>query len=83
LEKYITKRWADIYILCLLSPTDAAAINPLRLEQWMFYVLSAKEIDEEFGDQSSISLSVLEEYVTPVWDNQLKSKFLEVANTLS
>ena len=52
-------RRADIYIFCLLGHKDQVTINPMNLDQWVFYVLSTKILNERFPNQKSISLNVL------------------------
>jgi len=52
-------RQADVYVFCLLRHKDQGTINPLNLEQWVFYVLATKVLNESVGPQKSISLSSL------------------------
>ena len=54
-------RQSDVYVFCLLKHKDQATINPLNLDQWQFYVISTKKLNESLGPQKSISLSKLEE----------------------
>lgn len=35
------------------------SIDPLELNQWKIYVVAAKTLDEELGDQGSLALSTL------------------------
>jgi hypothetical protein len=53
------KRQADIYIFCLLSHTDKATIDPLNLDQWDFYLLPARVLNEQLPTQAGITLSRL------------------------
>lgn len=53
-------RWADVYVFCVLAHRDKRTVNPLDLRQWQFHVVPTKTIDVLFGDQQSVSLSVLE-----------------------
>ncbi len=53
------KRWADFYVFCLLNHKNQQTINPMDLEQWTFYVLSAKILDKEIPNQKTITLSSL------------------------
>lgn len=39
------KRHADVYVFCLLKMKDQEQIDPLKLEQWEFYVLLTYKID--------------------------------------
>ena len=52
-------RRADIYIFCLLGHKDQTTINPMILDQWIFYVLPTKILNERFPNQKSISLTIL------------------------
>ena len=56
----LVSRQADVYIFCLLIHRDQNTLNPLDLDQWMFYVLPTKVLNESVGAQKSISLSRLE-----------------------
>lgn len=50
-------RHSDYYIFCLLACKDVNEANPLCLEQWEFYIVSTKYLDENFADAKSINLS--------------------------
>lgn len=52
-------RQADIYVFCLLKHTDKATIDPMNLDQWEFYLLPTKVLNEKFPTQKSIGLSSL------------------------
>ena len=53
-------RQADVYVFCLLKHKDQETINPLNLDQWVFYVLATKKLNESVGSQKTITLSSLE-----------------------
>ncbi len=53
------QRWADVYVFCVLAHKDQDTIDPLNLDQWEFYVLSSKVLDQELGNQKTIGLSRL------------------------
>ncbi|MBC7892652.1 MAG: hypothetical protein H7Y12_10595 [Sphingobacteriaceae bacterium] len=53
------RRQGEVYVFCLLSHQDKTKVNPLDLDQWVFYVVSAKALNEKFPVQKSIRLSVL------------------------
>ena len=55
----IKKRQADVYVFCVLSHRDKKTVNPLDLNQWDFYVLSTKTLNQNVGHQKKISLSSL------------------------
>lgn len=53
-------RSADFYIFCLLHHKDQETIDPLNLDQWTFYLLSAKTLNVKFKEQKTLSLAALE-----------------------
>jgi hypothetical protein len=55
----IKKRWSDYYIFCTLKNKDQNTLNPLDLEQWDFYVLETKILDEKKPNQKKIRLNPL------------------------
>ena len=59
-------RYADVYVMCLLSTTNQELINPLDLTQWLFYVLSVETINNYQRSQTSITLKSLEKLTNPV-----------------
>jgi len=67
------KRQGDIYVFCVLHHKDKATLDPLNLEQWEFYILSAAILNEKFPTQKSISLSSLLKL------NPCQAKFEEIA----
>ncbi len=50
------KRKADIYVFCVHKHKDENTINPLDMNQWEFYVLNTKVLNEKKGNQKTISL---------------------------
>lgn len=48
-------RSAHIYVFCILW-----GIEPLKLDNWDFYVLPTDYINEKYGDQKTVSLTSLE-----------------------
>lgn len=53
------KRQADVYIFCLLHHKDKVTLNPLELDQWTFYFLPTRVLDEKIPTQKIITLSSL------------------------
>lgn len=53
------KRHSDIYIFAILSHKDATTINPLRLEQWDFYIVNTKIMNSVLWKQKTIGLNSL------------------------
>lgn len=52
-------RQADIYIFCLLKHLEKETLDPLNLDQWEFYLLTSKILNEKVPTQKSISLAKL------------------------
>ena len=52
-------RHSDIYIFCLFECKDPEIANPLNLDQWLFYILPTKIIDDKLKQQKTISLKSL------------------------
>lgn len=57
----IKKRQSDIYVFCVHKHKEQATINPLDLQQWEFYVLSSKMLNEKIPLQKTISLNRIKE----------------------
>lgn len=53
------QRVADVYVFCLLKHRDQGTINPLDVDQWDFYALSATRLDRECANQRTITLGRL------------------------
>lgn len=52
-------RQSDVYIFCLFACKDREIANPLILNQWEFYVLPTRVLDEKCPNQKTISLQSL------------------------
>ncbi len=64
-------RHADVYVFCLLKHKIQAELDPTKLEQWAFYVLSTQTINN-LPNKSSIGLSTLEKLTLATNYSQLK-----------
>lgn len=55
------KRQAQVYVFCHHTEKEQEKANPLDTRQWIFYVLSAKKINESerYSEAESISLNPL------------------------
>lgn len=53
------RRQADIYIFCLLKHLEKETLDPMNLDQWQFYLLPSKTLDEKVPKQKTISLAKL------------------------
>jgi len=52
-------RQSDIYVFCVLFHKDKNTIDPLNLDQWVFYILPTKTLNKVVGNQKTITLSSL------------------------
>ena len=74
-------RHSDVYVFALLAEKDKAKINPLDVDQWEFYVVSARQLDRECGDQATIGINPLRELAgEEVPYDDLESKVKSVAS---
>jgi hypothetical protein len=59
------KRQADLYIFCLLKTQDQGELNPMDLDQWIFYVhqplRDLDEIVQEIRDLETETEGLLEQ----------------------
>lgn len=53
------RRHADVYVFALLDHRNQSTIDPLDLDQWRFWALSTKALDERKRSQHSITLATL------------------------
>ncbi|MGI9255638.1 MAG: hypothetical protein ACR2PY_01740 [Salinispira sp.] len=54
------KRQADVYIFCVLTEKNPKIIDPLKLEQWDFYVMRTAILNDKLGDQETLALRSLQ-----------------------
>ena len=59
------RRRADVYVLCLLAEQDREKLNPLDTDQWHFWVVSTKFLNERKRSQHSIGIAALKKEVGP------------------
>lgn len=59
------KRHADIYVFCHLKHKDQNTIDPLKMEQWDFYILPTYRLDNYTRSQSSITINSLQKLIEP------------------
>jgi hypothetical protein len=55
-------RSADCYVFCVHAETDSKTANPLDMSKWKFFVMATETINEIFGYQKSVALSVLKKH---------------------
>ncbi|MCR9291859.1 MAG: hypothetical protein NXI32_04010 [bacterium] len=77
------KRRSDVYVFALLAHRDKATIDPLNTDQWDFYVVPTDRLDEELGDQKSVSLARLQLIVSePLKFSELRASLEAVFASL-
>lgn len=79
------KRHSDVYVFCHLKHKDQNTINPLKMEQWDFYILPTCKLDFCKENQSSITLKSLQKITVPRKYSELQveiSKAYEEQNKL-
>lgn len=66
------KRWADLYVFCLLKEKNINEINPLNATHWEFYLIRTEELDSHFPHQKTISLASLQRIAAPCSYDEIK-----------
>ena len=69
-------RQSDVYVFCVLAHKDKNTIDPLNLEQWVFYILPTKTLNKVVGNQKSITLSSLKKL------NPIKANYGSINETV-
>jgi len=72
----LAKRQADIYVFAVHSHKEITTINPLNTNQWEFYVISTKVLDDKVGDKKQIGLNKLQE------TGAIKSNFSDLLSNI-
>ena len=68
-------RQAFMYVLCLLSEKRRDIVNPLDIDQWVFWVIPTSFFDERARSQHSITYnSLIREIGEPVRFAEIRSK---------
>ena len=55
------RRQAKVYVFCLLKHTEMETVDPLNLDQWEFYVVPTRELEELCPNHMGLSLSRIKE----------------------
>jgi hypothetical protein len=74
------KRHADLYVFCHLKHKDQNTIDPLKMEQWDFYVLPTFRLDNYKRSQSSITINSLKKLTNPIQYGDLKKEITEASD---
>lgn len=62
----VATRAADIYVFGLFAEQDESKANVLDTSQWKFYILPTNVINQQLGQQKTISLNPLRKLSSPV-----------------
>ena len=65
LQEKTKRRHANVYVLAFLAHRDQATLDPMNVEQWVFYVLSRQLLDTRTRSQHSITLPTLKKLGLP------------------
>ncbi|MCC5917921.1 MAG: hypothetical protein JJU02_11415 [Cryomorphaceae bacterium] len=68
------KRHADLYVFCHLKHKDQSSIDPLKMEQWDFYVLPTFRLDNYKRSQTSITINSLKKLTGNKKYSELKTE---------
>lgn len=71
-KENVYERQNDIYVFCLNIGNTKEESNPLNLNNWEFYVIPTKIINEKCGNNKSISLNRVKKLASPLKYNDLK-----------
>ena len=55
-------RQSDVYVFCVLSHQNKETIDPLNLDQWVFYVIATETLNRLVGNQNTIVPSRLKQF---------------------
>ncbi len=68
------KRHSDLYVFCLLKHKDQKTIDPMKMEQWDFYVLPTYRLDNYQRSQTSITINSLQKMTAPIEYSELRGE---------
>ncbi|MCK9413311.1 MAG: hypothetical protein M0Q53_13500 [Prolixibacteraceae bacterium] len=71
------KRHANIYVFCLLKHKDQVTLDPIKLDQWEFYVVSTSVLNNYKRSKSSITLKSLQNLTPSVTYDHLRQAILD------
>lgn len=71
IQSNTAKRYADVYVFCLLHHDNKQSVDPLNMDHWEFYVLATKELNEYRRSQYSITLKSLQNLTPSVTYDRL------------
>ena len=69
----VPQRHADAYVFCLLAHLDKSTIDPMKMDQWKFFVVPTLALDGYKRSQSSITLKSLEKLSSAIEYGEIRS----------
>ncbi len=72
----VAVRLSDVYVFSLLHHSDQSTIDPMKLEQWEFYVLPTSIVTNR--NKNSISLKTLQSLTMAVKYDKLREAILNI-----
>ena len=79
-----SKRQAQIYVLALLAHQEKATLDPMDLDQWLFYVVPSVVLNARTRSQHSITLASLTKLgVPPIRFADLRDAVYRLARSIS
>jgi hypothetical protein len=76
------ERHSDLYVFALLAHKNKQTIDPMNVDQWMFYILPTSALDNRKRSQHSITLKSLEALCAPVSYSNLGSVIETIAKSI-
>ncbi len=73
----IAARQAHVYVFCLLKHMDKKSLDPLNLDQWEFYVVPTKSLNNYTRSTTCITWTSLRGLTEAVNYNLLKKRIME------
>ena len=78
IEENKFERQNDIYVFCLNTGQTKEESNPMNLNNWEFYIIPTKTINEECGKNKTISLNRIRKMTSVVKYEEIKNKIDEI-----
>jgi hypothetical protein len=69
-------RHADVYVFCLLKNEDQSTIDPMKMDQWDFFVIPTCLIDKGIS-QTSLSLSSINKLSNAIKYSEIKAAIIQ------
>ena len=66
------ERQNDIYVFCLNTGTTKETSNPMNINNWIFYIVPTSIINEQCGNNKTISLNRVKEFAKEVQYDKIK-----------